>query len=109
MVIQSQVITKFLQSVTEVYYKGRQVLQNTSGITKCDRLLPQCASGITKCDKLLLQSASGTTKCDRLLQSASGITIATVLLNKIFDFSIKIFFQIIFCSYKILVIFLLQT
>ena len=29
-------ITKLLQSVTEVYYKVRQVLQSPSGITKCD-------------------------------------------------------------------------
>ena len=61
--------------MTEVYYKGRQVLQNTSGITKCDRLLPQCASGITKCDKLLLQSVTGYYKVRQVLQSA------TVLLN----------------------------
>ena len=61
--------------MTEVYYKVRQVLQSSSGITKCDRLLLQSASGITKCDRLLLQSPSGTAKCDRLLlQSASGIT-----------------------------------
>ena len=61
---QKTVITKFLQSVTDVYYKVRQVLQSASGITKCDRLLLQSASGITKCDRLLLQSASGITKCD---------------------------------------------
>ena len=47
---QKTVITKSLQSVTEVYYKVRQVLQSASGITKCDRLLLQSASGITKCD-----------------------------------------------------------
>ena len=56
--------TKLLQSVTEVYYKVRQVLQSASDITKCDRLLLQSASGITKCDRLLLQSASVITKCD---------------------------------------------
>ena len=61
---QKRVITKLIQSVTEVYYKVRQVLQSSSGITKCDRLLLQSASGITKCDRLLLQSASGTTKCE---------------------------------------------
>ena len=33
-----------LQSATDCYHKGRQVLQ------KCDRLLLQSASGITKCD-----------------------------------------------------------
>ena len=43
------------------------LLQNVSGITKCDRLLLQSVSGITKCDRLLLQSVSGITKCDRLL------------------------------------------
>ena len=51
----------------------------------------------------VLQNVTGYYKVRQVLQSA------TVLLNKIFDFSIKIFFQIIFCSYKILVIFLLQT
>ena len=61
---QKTVITKLLQSVTEVYYKVRQVLQSESGMAKYDRLLLQCASGITKSDRLLLQSASGITKCD---------------------------------------------
>ena len=62
---QKTVITKLLQSVTEVYYKvRRQVLQSASGITKCYRLLLQSASGTIKCDRLLLQSASGITKCD---------------------------------------------
>ena len=61
---QKTVITKLLPSVTEVYYKVRQVLQGMSGITKCDRLLLQSASGITKCDRLLLQSTSGITNCD---------------------------------------------
>ena len=45
------IITKLLQSVTEVYYKARYVLQSASDITKCDRLLLQSASsGITKYD-----------------------------------------------------------
>ena len=47
---QKTVITKLLQSVTEVYYKVRQVLQSASGITKWDRLLLQSVSGITNCD-----------------------------------------------------------
>ena len=47
---QKTAITKLLQSVTEIYYKVRQVLQSTSGITKCGRLLLQSAPGITKCD-----------------------------------------------------------
>ena len=47
---QKTVITKLLQSVTEVYYKVRQVLQRASGITKGDRLLLQSVSGITKSD-----------------------------------------------------------
>ena len=46
---QKKIITKLLQSVTDVYYNVRQVLQSASGITKCDRLLLQSASGITKC------------------------------------------------------------
>ena len=61
---QKTVIKKLLKSVTEVYYKVRQVLQSASGITKCVRLLLQSAPGITKCNRLLLQSASGITKCD---------------------------------------------
>ena len=60
---QKTVITKLLQSVTEVCNKVRQALQSVSGITNCDRLLLQSASGITKCDRMLLQSALGITKC----------------------------------------------
>ena len=44
---QKTVITKLLQSVTEVYYKVRQVLQSETSLL-------QSASGITKCDRLLL-------------------------------------------------------
>ena len=44
---QKTVIIKLLESVTETCYKVRQVLQNASEITKCDRLLLQSASGIT--------------------------------------------------------------
>ena len=47
---QKTIITKLLQSMTEVYYKVRQVLQSVSGIPKCDRLLLQSVSVITKCD-----------------------------------------------------------
>ena len=47
---QKTVITKVSQIITEVYYKMRQVLQSTLGITRCDRLLLQSASVITKCD-----------------------------------------------------------
>ena len=47
---QKTIITKLLQSVTEVYYKVRQVLQRASDIPKCDRLLLQSVSVITKCD-----------------------------------------------------------
>ena len=47
---QKTVITKLLQSVAEVYYKVRQVLQSANGIAKCGRLLLQSALGITKCD-----------------------------------------------------------
>ena len=66
-----QFIAKLLQSVTKVYYKVSQVLQRTSGITKCDRLLIQNTSGITKCDSCyykmrqqLLQSVTVITKWD---------------------------------------------
>ena len=48
------VITKLLQTVTEVYYKMHQVLQSAWGIKMCDRLLLQSASGITKCDVILV-------------------------------------------------------
>ena len=61
---QKTVIKNLSQSVTEVYYKVRQVLQSALGITKCDRLLLQSASGIIKCDRLLLQSVPGIAKCD---------------------------------------------
>ena len=44
------VIKNLLQSMAEVYYKLRQVLQNASGFTKCDRLLLQSASSITNFD-----------------------------------------------------------
>ena len=46
---QKTVIRKLLQSVTEVYYKMRHVLQSASCTTKCDALSLQSASGITKC------------------------------------------------------------
>ena len=42
---QKTIITKLLQSVTDVYYKVRP-----SGITKCDRLLLQSATVLTKWD-----------------------------------------------------------
>ena len=44
------------------FYKKQQ----SSFITKCDRLLLQCGSGITKCNRLLLQSVPGIVKCGRL-------------------------------------------
>ena len=55
---QKTVITRLLKSRTEVYYKVRQVLQSVTSLL-------QSTSGITKCDRLLLlQSVSGITKCD---------------------------------------------
>ena len=62
---QKTVTTKLLQSVTEVYYKVRQVFKSMSGITKCDSLLLQSLSGVTKYERLFLQSALGITKCVR--------------------------------------------
>ena len=50
--------------MTDVYYKGRQVLQSASGITKCEILLLESASSITKCDRLLFQSVAVITKWD---------------------------------------------
>ena len=47
---QKTVVKKFLQSVTEVYYKVHQVLESASGITRCVWLILQSASGITKYD-----------------------------------------------------------
>ena len=44
---QKTIITKLLQSVTEVYYKMCQVLQSATVITKWD---------ITKCESMKLQS-----------------------------------------------------
>ena len=44
------VITKLLQSLTEVYYEMCQVLQSASVIKKHDSLLLQAVSGVTKCD-----------------------------------------------------------
>ena len=84
---QKTVITKLLQSVTEVYYKVRQVLQSAFGITKCDKLLLQSASVITKCDRLLLQSASAITKYDSYYKvrhntAASKTTIILKLMKR---------------------------
>ena len=59
---QKTIITKLLQSVTEVYYKIRQVLQSASGITKCDRLLLQSVSGCYYKARQVLQSAAVITK-----------------------------------------------
>ena len=65
---QKTVTTKLLQSVAEVYYKVRQVLQSASGITKCDRLLLQRASGITKCDSYYKVRGNNHIKVIRALQ-----------------------------------------
>ena len=48
------VITKFLQSATEVYYKVRQILQSATVITKRDRLYHKV--------RQVLQSATVITK-----------------------------------------------
>ena len=59
--IEKTVITKLLQSVTEVYSKVRQILQSASGITKCDRhyyKVPQ-----------VLQSATVFTKWDAAMDN----------------------------------------
>ena len=53
---QKVVITKLLQSATEVYYIVHQVLQSASGITKCDRLYCKV--------RQVLQSATVITKWD---------------------------------------------
>ena len=54
---QKIVITKLLQSVTQVYYKVSQVLQS---VTDCYYKVCQVLQSV----RLLLQSASGITKCD---------------------------------------------
>ena len=54
---QKIVITKLLQSVTQVYYKVCQVLQS---VTDCYYKVCQILQSV----RLLLQSASGITKCD---------------------------------------------
>ena len=86
---QKTVIKMLLHSAAEVYCKVFQVLQNLSGIIKCDRLLFQNASGITKCARYL-QSATVITKwgvtplvwpkCISLVRSiGKGQEIITVL------------------------------
>ena len=63
---QKTIITKLLQSVTEVYYKVCRVLQSvttwpsTSSITKCGRVLLQSATVITKWDATQLQKFRDT-------------------------------------------------
>ena len=42
--------TSGIPSGIEVYYKEQQTLQNSPGITKCDKLLLKKVSGITKCE-----------------------------------------------------------
>ena len=54
---QKIVITKLLQSVTQVYYKVCQVLQSVT-----DYYYKVCQ--VLQSVRLLLQSASGITKCD---------------------------------------------
>ena len=56
--------------------------QQSSFITKCDRLLLQSASGITKCDRLLLRSASGITKCDRLYYEVRHVLQSVAVITK---------------------------
>ena len=53
---QKAVITKLLQSVTEVYYKLRQILQSKSSITKCDKVYDK--------KRQVLKSATVITKWD---------------------------------------------
>ena len=48
--MRKKIITKLLQSLTEVYYEVCQVLQSASVIKKHDSLLLQAVSGVTKCD-----------------------------------------------------------
>ena len=59
---QKIVIKNLLQSVTEVYYKLRQVLQGVSGITKCDRLLLQSVTGCYYKVRQVLQSVTVISK-----------------------------------------------
>ena len=47
---QKTIITKLLQSVTEVYYKVRQVLQSVTDCYYKVRQVLQSVPGITKCD-----------------------------------------------------------
>ena len=58
------VITKLLQSVTDVYYKVRQVLQSLTEVYYEVCQILQSASVIKKHDSLLLQTVSGVIKCD---------------------------------------------
>ena len=80
--------------MTEVYYKVRQVLQCTSSITRCDRLLLEIASVITKYDRLLLQSASGITKCDSYYKARCNKIISKFFLTFEFFLSKYKFFEV---------------
>ena len=86
-------VRQVLQSVTEVYYKVRQALQSASGITKCDRLLLQSAPGITKCDRLLLQSASGITKCDSYYKVRRNMAdqVCSMFIHSRYNISVSFF------------------
>ena len=72
---QKTVNTKSSESVTEVRYKVRQVLQSASGITKCDRLLLQSASGIRKCDSYYKLRRNKGTKTFQSLISHCNIQV----------------------------------
>ena len=61
---QKTIITKLLQSVTEVYYKVRQVLQS---VTDCYYKVRQVLQSVTGCYykvRQVLQSATVITKWD---------------------------------------------
>ena len=64
---QKTIITKLLQSVTEVYYKVRQVLQS---VTDCYYKVRQVLQSVTDCYY----------KVRQVLQSATDVTTAGPLL-----------------------------
>ena len=65
---QKTIITKLLQSVTEVYYKVHQVLQS---VADCYYKVHQVLQRVTGCN----YSASGITKCDSYYKVRRNICI----------------------------------
>ena len=84
---QKTIITKLLQSVTEVYYKVRQVLQS---VTDCYYKVCQVLQSVTDCYykvRQVLQSATVITKWDVTMASLSSSLHFLMQLYKLLNFS----------------------